>query len=215
MGFGPFPQTSNLEPKTPNLFCTSLAEITNLLSTGQRARGSGSREYRQLFAIVMQEDSTMKKLMLAALGALALLMLFAGPALADTPASNASGAPQINMDIYGYYIWEDTDIVHLRTTDRGNGPDPSVYVGVITANTPIQAVSVFKGEEGDFAVAAGNRLDFHFRTYNRIDGVDFTALGATRITFRLFRDGHLIVTDHIFLGAGQVNPPGNPFTLFV
>ena len=157
----------------------------------------------------------MKRLMLAALGALALLTLLSGPVLADTPASAAYGTPQIDMDHYGYYIWFDGDRIHLRTTDRGNGPDPSTYAGAITADAPIVATDVFKGEDTDYAVAAGNRLDFRFLTFNGVDGVDFTALGATRVTFHLYREGHLIVTEHIYLGAAQFNPPGNPFTLAV
>src|SRR4051812_42584555 len=100
----------------------------------------------------------MKKLVFAMLSALALLTLFAGPVLADTPASAAFGEPRIDMDKFGDYIWDDTDIVHLRTTDHGNGPSPSVYTGVITANAPIRVVDIFKGEDGDFAVSSGNRL---------------------------------------------------------
>lgn len=35
------------------------------------------------------------------------------------------------------------------------------------------------------------------------------------VTFRLYRDGHLVSTDHIFIGGGEMNPPGNPFRVFV
>ncbi len=163
----------------------------------------------------------MKKMLLAASGLLALVMTLAAPFAAQAAepsvaASAAAGAPAMNADVdFGYYIWVDGDRIHLRTTDRGNGPGPSTYTGVVTANGPMRDVNLIRQEDTDWATAAGNQLDFHFRTYNAVDGVAFTAEHATRITFRLFRDGHLVRTDHIYLGAGQINPPGNPFTLFV
>ena len=168
----------------------------------------------------------MKKMLLATSGALALVMLLAGAVFGAGPASAAAGQPAMDKDVdFGYYIWYDGNRIHLRTTDRGNGPAPSEYTGTITAhgtrNDPatITDVSLIKAEDDDSAVASGNKLDFRFRTYNGIDGVDFTAKDAKDVTFALYRKGedgqrHLISTDHIFLGAGEVNPPGNPFTLF-
>lgn len=167
------------------------------------------------------ETDAMKKMPLAASSVLALVILCAGavsaaPPAASAPVSTAADQPAMDRDVdFGYYIWVDGDRVQLRTTDRGNGPGPSKYTGTITANGAIRGVSLIRQEDDDWAVAAGNALDFRFRTYSAIDGVAFTAHDATRITFRLYRDGHLVRTDHIFLGAGQINPPGNPFTLFV
>ncbi len=173
----------------------------------------------------------MKKMLLAASGLLALLMVLSGTvfvqAAAPTAAiGTASGEPAMNADKdFGYYIWFDGNRYHLRTTDRGNGPSPSEYTGVITARhdeqpSPITDADAVRLENGDWAVASGNRLAFHFTTYNAVDGVNFTAKDATNLTFRLYRKGedgtmHLISADHIFLGAGQVSPPGNPFTLVV
>jgi hypothetical protein len=163
----------------------------------------------------------MKKMLLAASSVLALVMLCAGPVSAAAPAaiapiSAAAGQPAMDRDVdFGYYIWVDGDRIQLRTTDRGNGPSPSEYTGTVTANGEMRDVNLIRQENDDWAAAAGNKLDFRFRTFNAIDGVAFTAHNATRITFRLYRDGHLVNTDHIYLGAGQINPPGNPFTLFV
>src|SRR5439155_1222684 len=85
---------------------------------------------------------------------------------------------------FGYYIWVDGDRVQLRTTDRGNGPGPSEYTGTVTANGEMRDVNLIRQENDDWAVAAGNTLDFHFRTFNAVDGVAFTAHGATRISPR-------------------------------
>jgi hypothetical protein len=163
----------------------------------------------------------MRKMLLAASGVLALVTLFAGTVSAATPPASApiraaAGQPAMDRDVdFGYYIWVEGDRIQLRTTDRGNGPGPSEYTGAVTANGAIRDVNLIRQENDDWATAAGNKLDFRFRTFNAIDGVAFTAHDATRITFRLYRDGHLVSTDHIHLGAGQINPPGNPFTLFV
>ncbi len=175
----------------------------------------------------------MKRLLFAITGALALVMLLSGSVFAAAPktgktgavpsvaASVATGQPAMDKDKdFGYYLWYDGSHFQLRTTDRGNGPGPSEYTGVITARNEnrgvdIRDVDLLKAENDDSAVAAGDKLDFRFRTYNGVDGVAFTAHDATRITFRLYRDGHLVSTDHILLGAGEVNPPGNPFTLFL
>ncbi|MGI8857076.1 MAG: hypothetical protein ACR2JW_15110 [Thermomicrobiales bacterium] len=168
----------------------------------------------------------MKKMLLAAGSALVLMTLCAGTVFAAaTPttvsASAATGQPAMDKDVdFGYYIWFDGDRIHLTTTDRGNGPGPSEYTGVVTARNEqhgvdIRDVNLIQAENDDSAVAADNKLDFRFRTYNATDGVAFTAHDATSITFRLYRDGHLVNTDHIYLGAGETNPPGNPFTLFL
>jgi len=168
----------------------------------------------------------MKKMLLAASGALALMLLLAGTvfaagAEATIAASAAAGQPAMDRDTdFGYYLWYDGDRIHLRTTDRGNGPGPSEYTGVITARNDrggvdIRDVDLLQAENDDSAVATSDKLDFRFRTYNGVDGVAFSAHDATRVTFRLYRDGHLVNTDHIYLGGGEVNPPGNPFTLFL
>lgn len=145
----------------------------------------------------------MKKLALALSLALALAALGAA---GGTPAMDAD-------DGHGYYLWFDGDRFQLRTTDRGNGPGPSVYTGRITTDGVFSRVDVVRGEADDWAVAGPRQIDFHFRTYNAQDGVAFRVDGGDRVTFRLYRDGHLIRTDHIFIGAGEINPPSNPFAI--
>jgi hypothetical protein len=166
---------------------------------------------------------------IAASAALMLALLFAGTASAagatavpSVSASTANGQSAMNADKdFGYYIWFDGDHLSLRTTDRGNGPSASEYTGkIVVHGGDVRDVNVVRQESDDWAVASDDTIDFHFKTYNGVDGVDFRATGAEDVTFHLFRKGedgrmHLISTDHIFLGAGQVNPPGNPFTLIV
>jgi hypothetical protein len=171
-----------------------------------------------------KEVTPMKRYVVAATTALMLLFLLTNTVGAQastiTPSIGGgveNGQPAMNADTdYGYYIWSDGDRIYLRTTDRGNGPSPSVYTGrIVVHNGDVRNVNVVRQESDDWAVASDNTVDYHFVTYNGIDGLDFTATGGEDVTFHLFRNGHLIVTEHIFLGAGQINPPGNPFTLFV
>jgi hypothetical protein len=159
----------------------------------------------------------MKRFLLAAAGAVGLALLLSGAASAQPaplgPALTA-GEPDITAaSPFGYYIWTEGERVHLRTTDPGG--DGSLYTGVITTNGRLRDIDLVRQEDDDWAVAAGNTLDFHFKTFNGVDGMDFTARDAGRITFRLYRNGHLISTEHIFLGAQGVHPPGNPFTIFI
>ena len=162
----------------------------------------------------------MKNLLVALGAALGCILMGAAPAFAQAPAPNtvapgvASGTPTVtSLSTYGYYLWIDGNQIHLRTTDPGG--DASEYTGKITTDGQFRDVNLIQPEDTDWAVGDNHKLDFHFVTHNRVDGVSFTAAGATRVTFHLFRNGHEIRTDHIFLGGGGMHPPGNPFTLFV
>jgi hypothetical protein len=160
----------------------------------------------------------MKKiLLLAAAGALALALATPGATYAQPapqPASPAAGEPAVSAaSAYGYYIWVKDGRVHLRTTDPGGAP--SEYSGRITTDGDINGVQLVRPEAGDRAIVSRGAIEFHFQTWNVVDGLDFGISGADRVTFRLFRNGHLINTEHIFLGAGGHHPPGNPFVVLI
>ena len=129
----------------------------------------------------------------------------AAPATAEPPALPPN-AP------FGYYISTDGHRVHLRTTDGGG--DPSRYHGVISTNGQLRNVDLIRQEDEDWAINTGDALQFHFRTAGATDGVSFTVLGSDRVTFRLYRDGHLIRTQHIFVN-GPLNPADNPFSIIL
>ncbi len=177
----------------------------------------------------------MKRSLFAVTGALVLLTFLSGSGFAATPktgktgktgaaqniaASAATGQPAMDKDKdFGYYLWYDGSHFQLRMTDRGNGP--SEYTGTITAHgskkakATITDVNLLKAAQDDSAIASGDKLDVRFKTYNGIDGVSFAAKDAKSVTFRLYRDGHLVSTDHIYIGGGEMNPPGNPFRVLV
>jgi hypothetical protein len=149
--------------------------------------------------------------------ALALVLGLSVSAAGAQPAGSAGPDPALGVPPlaplapYGYYVWHTGNRVHLRTTDPGD--DASIYTGTITTDGTIYDVDMVRDEADDWAVAGRHHLEFHFRTWNAVDGVSFDVAGATQVTFRLYRNGHLISTEHIFLGAERRHPPGNPFTL--
>ncbi len=144
--------------------------------------------------------------------ACALMLGLAVSVAGAQPAGSTGPDPALSPPApYGYSIWHDGNRLHLRTTDPG-GP-ASIYTGTITTDGTIFDVDVVRDEADDWVVAGRHQLDMHFRTGNAVDGVSFSVAGATQVTFRLYRNGHLISTEHIFLGAERLHPPGNPFTL--
>jgi hypothetical protein len=147
--------------------------------------------------------------MMAALGLLATL---ATPALAAPGVPE--GAPDLDLPGIpgGYYVWHDEGGWHLRTTDAELVHE---YTGQLSSNGQFEDVDLARPENDDsFAVRqGGNAVDFRFRTYTGIDGLNFRLAGGDYLTFRLYRDGHLISTSHIYLGATREHPRTNPFTL--
>jgi hypothetical protein len=160
----------------------------------------------------------MIKALPAVLGAAFLSLALTGTASAQAtspstvPAPVAAGAADVHPHSpYGYYIWLDGHRVHLRTTDPGG--DGSLYTGAITVDGRVETLDVIRDEPGDIAVADRNTVEFRFYTFSHVDGLALAVRDTDWITFRLFRNGHLISTEHIFLGAAGAHPPGNPFVI--
>lgn len=160
----------------------------------------------------------MQRLLLALGTALGVTLLLAGTASAQSPEPPAVRAPAGVPTVTaahppGFYIVVEGNRIHLRTTDPGG--ESSTYTGVIRVNGSLANVDLFQPEDPDWAAVAGNEISFHFQTRNQVDGVGFTTLDATRVTFHLFRNGHEITTQRIYLGGTGAHPPGNPFALFI
>ena len=94
------------------------------------------------------------------------------------------------------------------------GSKPVVFTGTITASAPISAAKVRVERHDVIRLSADKHtLTFRFVNYGAIDGVAFRADCAKTVTFKLFADGHQLVTDRVFLGANRVHPTSNPFTI--
>ena len=165
-----------------------------------------------------------RRLLGAALAATALLSISftvtvtsisAQSADAEGPAVDSArimgGSAHQAWDEFGYYIRRDGNRLHICTTDPGG--QPALYTATITTDGVFRNLDVQQGENGDTAVAANDTLHLRFTTANHVDCLSVTLRRADRIRFHLERNGHLINEDHIFLGAGLHNPPGNPFVV--
>jgi len=141
----------------------------------------------------------------------ALVAAFSLAAVLVVPALAAPAA--LPGPAEGVFIGCGVDRFALRTTDPIGGGDHH-YTGTIVANGRITDVRLVRAERGDYAVVDGDGvLHYSFHTHGFVDGVDWRAVGWTRMTFNLSRDGALMSTDDISLCALGHHPDSNPFTL--
>lgn len=154
----------------------------------------------------------MKRIILAMLMLLVWITL-AGSALAAAPELN--GVPQEYRpgNSRGYFIWQDRDGIHVRTTTAGRG---HVFSGVIRTDGQFYNVRGVRQEAGDFSRVNRDRDDitFRFRTTDGVDGVDFRIKEGKRLAFDLFIDGHRIDPREIYVGRRGWHPEHSIFTVF-
>ncbi len=153
----------------------------------------------------------MMRTVLAILAAIALLgslttAAFAWPGGIEGNPGLTTGSPE------GYYLWHDTDGLHLRT----HGPDGEHrFTARLQSDGTFSDIDTIRLEEGDRyeVLDGGHTLALQFHTFNYTDGVNFRVNGGDRLRLTLYLDGSLISTDQIYLGSLQVHPPSNPFTV--
>ncbi len=103
------------------------------------------------------------------------------------PWSAAWGEPYFQAGAgLGYYIWQDNDGVHLRTTTEGRLHQ---FLGTIRSNGLIWDARRVRPEADDSLRRRPHQLDFSFRTADGLDGLDFQIDGGSEITFELYQDG--------------------------
>lgn len=112
----------------------------------------------------------------------------------------------------GYFIWQDQDGLHLRTTTRGQ---EHVFSGVIRTNGRFVDVERKQLEHGDFCRVNPDRdtITFRFTTTSGSDGMDFRVRDGERLNFDLFIDGHKINPHEIYLGERGWHPRSSDFTI--
>jgi hypothetical protein len=151
-----------------------------------------------------------RKTLAALVAALSIGVVATSPALAVN--ADLAGRPE-NLQIdgeLGYYIWSDEFGIHLRTT----GPGPyHVFHATLMTDGRFDDVHLARLEGDDaFAVHPGGHvMDVRFETWSGIDGIDFRVDGGHALRLALRRDGELVPTSEIFLGADASHPAENPF----
>jgi len=116
-------------------------------------------------------------------------------------------------DSRGYFIWQDEDGLHLKTTTRGR---EHVFSGVIRTDGRFVDVEKNRLENGDFYRVSNDRdtITFRFTTTGGSDGIDFRIRNGERINFDLFVDGHNVKPHEIYLGNRGWHPKHNDFTIY-
>lgn len=112
----------------------------------------------------------------------------------------------------GYWTWHDATGWHLRVTHATGRL--MVFSGTINATRPLTTMKV-RDERHDVVRRSADHKTaaFRFTNYGGVDGVDFVAHCANRVSFSLSVDAHLIATDRIHLGRTQAHPARNPFAV--
>jgi len=112
----------------------------------------------------------------------------------------------------GDYIWHDSTGWHVRVTHPGKGR--VVFTGTIVASAPLDAVPV-KLEKNDVVTVSADKRTITYRlvNYGAIDGFDFRASCASRISFGGRADGVRLATWRIRLGHFDRHPLENPFVV--
>ena len=122
------------------------------------------------------------------------------------PTTFRAGLPR------GYWTWHDATGWHLRVTHATR--QLMVFSGTINATRPLTTMKVRDERHDVVRLSADHKTAaFRFTNYGGVDGVDFVAHCANRVSFSLSVDSHLIATDRIHLGRTQAHPARNPFAV--
>jgi len=143
------------------------------------------------------------------------LVVVAGPAgLLTLPLSTLDGATDFQKNIAnGYFLYRDANGYHLRLTTTKTG-DVVNYRGTLFANSSFSAITMYKGDPGDYyrLSSGGKVLDFHFLTDGYIDGLDWSvASGSLTVTLR--QNGK-VAAPNVWLGSMSPSSPGIPALTF-
>jgi hypothetical protein len=87
---------------------------------------------------------------------------------------------------------------------------------VLKTDGQFENVSLIRveGDDGYQLKDAGKTLEIRFETWDHIDGIDFDVTGATRVDMDATIDRRHVNSQRIFLGANNVDPGHNPFSLY-
>lgn len=129
------------------------------------------------------------------------------------PFSTLEGRPdRLTESDLGYWLWQDGDGLHLRTTTRGR-----LHVFSGTIRTPeggaVYAAHLVRDEHRPGNRDGAIRIDhdavrFRFMTYDGVDGIDFRIAGPVFCID--LHDGGRDAEDITYLGRGELRPESVP-----
>lgn len=154
----------------------------------------------------------MKKIIAVILG---LLFCFGSYAFAaDSDSSRLDGKPAAFNPghVNGYFIWQDKDGLHLRTTTPGEKHE---FTGTIHTDGAFKNVfESSKETNNSFSLDKDhNTIDFKFATTGGSDGIDLNVHRATYIKFSLSMDNVNVDPANIYIGSKGWHPDNYKFTI--
>lgn len=113
----------------------------------------------------------------------------------------------------GYFLWQDKEGLHLRTTSSG---DTHTFSGTVRTDGKFEDVlgmSMSNNEDNFNITNSQNRITYHFTTAEGEPGIDFSLSYGSYVKFSLILDGRPIDAEMIFIGKNGWHPVSNEFTL--
>lgn len=142
-----------------------------------------------------------------------VLICFSGPALAaHSPNLDGPPAAFIAGETTGYFMWQDKEGLHLRTTTSGAN---HVFTGVIRTNGKFGDILGKTVGTDDYVRIDRSRseINFRFNIAGGDAGIDLSVKGGTCITFALSMDGEGVDPANIVIGRDGWQPADSKFTL--
>jgi hypothetical protein len=129
-------------------------------------------------------------------------------------STNFEGKPKLFNpgNSLGYFMWQDKDGFHLRTTSSGM---EHVFSGTIHTNGRFENIFGKTSETNDYSRVneEWDKITFKFTNSGRESGIDLSLKGGTYITFDLFMDDNPMNPENIFIGSDGWHPGSFKFTL--
>lgn len=139
---------------------------------------------------------------LSAMGSAAL----AGTMYQGRPAAYDSGGTA------GYYIWQEGNRWYVQTANNGT---QRLFTGMIETDGTFTDVSTLASERVERAAVdvRSQKIEFHFNSMAKNDGLSFTLLNSQNATLTLYIDGAPVSPASIFLGRQNRHPNSHSFNV--
>ncbi|HEY3423836.1 MAG TPA: hypothetical protein VGL27_03500 [Negativicutes bacterium] len=112
----------------------------------------------------------------------------------------------------GYFMWQDKEGLHLRTTTAGT---EHIFSGTIRTNGRFEDVFGKMSGSDDYSRVNGDRdkITFQFTNVGGEAGIDFAVKDGKYIKFDLSMDGDKSDPANIFIGSDEWHPGSCQFTI--
>ena len=155
----------------------------------------------------------MKRILIATVIVVAVLAASAVFGFDRISAGKLRGKPRIDVtNCEGYYIWTDSEGVHLRWCAREK---PLLFTGRLDTDRPVAELKRLEPKFGGWAKMHGDRVVLYSSTVRPgdIDGIDLKIPRGRRIQLMMDIDGKAPEPGRVFLGANANNPRSLPLML--